>query len=118
MYMLVHSLASKYARFVVLVRLMYWTPHQTIRPPLLGNQEILDPPPPLKNPGHAPEVDLVFSVKQLVNEYLSYIYDFIYISHLITLFVSHASIKYATGNTDERVHAGQESVNIQNFYHF
>ena len=25
-YMLVHSLASKYARFVVLVRLMYWTP--------------------------------------------------------------------------------------------
>ena len=26
MYMLVHSLASKYARFVVLVRLMYWTP--------------------------------------------------------------------------------------------
>ena len=25
-YMLVHSLASKYARFVILVRLMYWTP--------------------------------------------------------------------------------------------
>ena len=35
-YMLVHYLASKYARFVVLVRLMYWTPpppHQTIGPP-------------------------------------------------------------------------------------
>ena len=50
-YMLVHSLASKYARFVVLVRLMYWTPHQTFGPPLLksddlflGKQEILDPP--------------------------------------------------------------------------
>ena len=54
-YMLVHSLASKYARFVVLGRLMYWTtppPHQTIGPPpllksddlFLGNQEILDPP--------------------------------------------------------------------------
>ena len=50
-YMLVHSLASKYARFVVLGRLMYWTPHQTIgHNPLLksddlflGNQEILDP---------------------------------------------------------------------------
>ena len=50
--MLVHSLASKYARFVVIVRQMYWTPpsdHWT--PPLLksddlflGNQEILDPP--------------------------------------------------------------------------
>ena len=35
-YMLVHSLASKYARFVVLGRLMYWTP-----PP---HQTILDPP--------------------------------------------------------------------------
>ena len=50
--MLVHSLASKYARFVVIVRQMYWTPPlQTIGPPLLksddlflGNQEILDPP--------------------------------------------------------------------------
>ena len=60
--MLVHSLASKYARFVVLVRLMYWTPppiRQLDPPPLsddliLGNQEILDPPP-FKNPGHAPE---------------------------------------------------------------
>ena len=58
--MLVHSLASKYARFVVIVRQMYWTPLQTIGPPLLksddlflGNQEILDPP--FKNPGHAPE---------------------------------------------------------------
>ena len=34
--MLVHSLASKYARFVVLVRQMYWTP-----PPFRP----LDPPP-------------------------------------------------------------------------
>ena len=42
--MLVHSLASKYARFVVLMRLMYWNPppDQTIGPP------------PFKNPGHAP----------------------------------------------------------------
>ena len=55
---LVHSLASKYARSVVLWRLMYWNP-----PPrsdllksddlFLGNQEILDPSP-FKNPGHAP----------------------------------------------------------------
>ena len=47
-------LATKYARFVVLGRLMYWTPPPPIRPldppPLLksddlflGNQEILDP---------------------------------------------------------------------------
>ena len=52
-YMLVHSLASKYARFVVLGRLMYWTPppFRPLDPPLLksddlflGNQEILDPP--------------------------------------------------------------------------
>ena len=34
--MLVHSLASKYARFVVIVRQMYWTPPlQTIGPPPL-----------------------------------------------------------------------------------
>ena len=60
--MLVHSLASKYARFVVLGRLRYWTPPPSdhLTPPLLksddlflGNQEILDPPP-FKNPGHAP----------------------------------------------------------------
>ena len=37
--MLVHSLASKYARFVVIVRQMYWTP--PFRP--------LDPPPLLKS---------------------------------------------------------------------
>ena len=50
--MLVHSLASKYARFVVIVRQMYWTPpFRPLDPPLLksddlflGNQEILDPP--------------------------------------------------------------------------
>ena len=52
--MLVHSLASEYARFVVLGRLMHCAPpppDQTIGPPLLksddlflGNQEILDPP--------------------------------------------------------------------------
>ena len=60
--MLVHSLASKYARFVVIVRQIYWTPPSDYwTPPLLksddlflGNQEILDPPP-FKNPGHAPE---------------------------------------------------------------
>ena len=67
--MSVHSLASNYARFVVLGRLMYWTPpppDQTIGPPLLksddvflGNQEILDPPP-FKNPGHAPGVSSQF----------------------------------------------------------
>ena len=58
--MLVHSLASKYARFVVIVRQIYWTPpFRPLDPPLLksddlflGNQEILDPPP-FKNPGHA-----------------------------------------------------------------
>ena len=52
--MLFHSLASKYARFVILWRLLYWTPpppDQTIGPPpplksddlFLGNQEILNP---------------------------------------------------------------------------
>ena len=60
-YMLVHSLASKYARFVVLGRLRYWTPPpiRTLDPPILksddlslGNQEILDPP--FKNAAHAP----------------------------------------------------------------
>ena len=64
--MIVHSLASQFARFVVIVRQMYWTPppsdHWT-PPPLLksddlflGNQEILDSP--FKNPGHAPELYL------------------------------------------------------------
>ena len=50
-YMLVHSLASKYARFVVLGRLMYcpppsdhWTPLLKSDDLFLGNQEILDPP--------------------------------------------------------------------------
>ena len=50
--MLIHSLASKYARFVVIVRQIYWTPpFRPLDPPLLksddlflGNQEILDPP--------------------------------------------------------------------------
>ena len=60
-YMLVHSLASKYARFVVPVRQMYWTPppsdHWT---PLLKSDDLFfrEPrdigPPPFKNPGHAP----------------------------------------------------------------
>ena len=55
MYMLVHSLASKYARFVVLVRQIETNvldpPIRPLDPPLLksddlflGNQEILDPP--------------------------------------------------------------------------
>ena len=60
--MLLHSLASKCARFVVLGRLMYWTPPSDHWPPpllksddlFLGNQEILDPP--FKNPGHAPDI--------------------------------------------------------------
>ena len=63
--MLVHSLASKYARFVVLVRQMYWTPppsdHWT--PPLSKSDDffIREPidigPPPFKNPGHAPDIE-------------------------------------------------------------
>ena len=58
--MLVHSVASKYARFVVLVRLMYWTPpppHQTIGPPPLLKSDDLFLGPPFKNPGHAPVED-------------------------------------------------------------
>ena len=65
--MLVHSLASKYARFVVLVRQMYWTPppsdHWT--PPLLKSDDLFfrEPrdigPPPFKNPGHAPELNAI-----------------------------------------------------------
>ena len=69
--MLVHSSAFKYARFVVLVKLMYWTPHQTIGPPLLksddlflGNQEILDPP--FKNPGHTPVKLSFFKIFKIV----------------------------------------------------
>ena len=63
--MLVHSLAYKYARFVVLVRLMYWTPppFRPLDPPLLKSDDLffreprdIGPPPPLKNPGHAPEL--------------------------------------------------------------
>ena len=60
-------LASKYARFVVLGRLMYWTPDQTIAPPpllksddlLLRNQKIYWTAP-FKNPGHAPENNYLF----------------------------------------------------------
>ena len=55
-YMLVHSLPSKYVRFVVLVRLMYWTPppsdHWT--PPFKIREPRDIGPPPFKNPGHAP----------------------------------------------------------------
>ena len=63
--MLVHSLASKYARFVVLVRQMYWTPpFRPLDPPLLKSDDLFfrEPrdigPPPFKNPGHAPVVDI------------------------------------------------------------
>ena len=59
--MLVHSLASKYARFVVIVRQMYWTPpSDNWTPPLLKSDDLFfrEPrnigPPPFKNPGHAP----------------------------------------------------------------
>ena len=73
--MLVHSLASKYARFVVLVRQIETNvldlppPIRPLDPPLLksddlflGNQEILDPP--FKNPGHAP----VFKWKHFLSQ--------------------------------------------------
>ena len=53
-YMLVHSLASKCARFVVQGRLMYWTPpppDKTIGPPLLKYDDLFREPrdigPPL-----------------------------------------------------------------------
>ena len=59
--MLVHSLASKYAKFVVLGRPMYWTPPiRPFDPPLLKSDDLFfrEPrdigPPPFKNPGHAP----------------------------------------------------------------
>ena len=59
--MLVHSLASKYARFVVIVRQMYWTPpFRPLDPPLLKSDDLFfrEPrdigPPSFKNPGHAP----------------------------------------------------------------
>ena len=50
--MLVHSLASKYARFVVLVRQMYWTPFRPLHPPLLKSDDLffrepIDIGPPL-----------------------------------------------------------------------
>ena len=60
--MLVHSLASKYARFVVLVGQMYLTPpFRPLDPPLLKSDDLFfrEPrdigPPPFKNPGHAPD---------------------------------------------------------------
>ena len=60
--MLVHSIASKYARFVVLVGQMYWTPpFRPLDPPLLKSDDLFfrEPrdigPPPFKNPGHAPD---------------------------------------------------------------
>ena len=59
--MLVHSLASKYARFVVIVRKMYWTPppFRPLDPFLLKSDDLFfreprDIGPPFKNPGHAP----------------------------------------------------------------
>ena len=39
--MLVHSLASKYARFVVIVRQIYWTPpFRPLDPPLLKSDDL------------------------------------------------------------------------------
>ena len=68
--MLVHSLASKYARFVVMVRQIYWTPPlQTIGPPLLKSDDLFfrEPrdigPPPFKNPGHAPAVCMTLACR-------------------------------------------------------
>ena len=59
--MLVHSLAPKYERFVVLGSLRYWTPPSDhLTPPLLKSDDLFfrEPrnigPPPFKNPGHAP----------------------------------------------------------------
>ena len=96
--MLVHSLASKYARFVVLVRQMYWTPPplQTIGPPLLksddlflGNQEILDPPP-FKNPGHAPD---------MFNNYTNIIHNTIHNTNIIHLYTNvYISLSAILGN--------------------
>ena len=60
--MLLHSLASKYARFVVLVRLMYWTPPiRPLDPPLKSDDLFFRKPrdigtPPFKSPGHVPEI--------------------------------------------------------------
>ena len=67
--MLVHSLASKYARFVIIVRQMYWTtPSDHWTPPLLKSDDLFlrEPryigPPPFKNPGHAPGLPIHISV--------------------------------------------------------
>ena len=72
--MLVHSLASKYARFVVLVRQMYWTPpFRSLDPPLLKSDDLFfrEPidigPPPFKNPGHAPDLFL-FTLRKEIYE--------------------------------------------------
>ena len=73
--MLVHSLASKYARFVVIVRQIYWTPpFRPLDPPLLKSDDLFfrEPrdigPPPFKNPGHAPE----FASSCYFNQIISY----------------------------------------------
>ena len=41
--MLVHSVASKYAKFVVLLRLMYWTPPpiRPLDPPLFKSDDLV-----------------------------------------------------------------------------
>ena len=85
-YMLVHSLASKYARFVVLGRLMYWTPppHQTIGPPLLKSDDLFfrEPrdigPSPFKNPGHAPG----FTFYSIIRVEATFIGIVLFIHHL------------------------------------
>ena len=73
--MLVHSLASKYARFVVIVRQMYWTPpsdHWT--PSLLKSDDLFfrEPrnirTPPFKNPGHAPGMCLAVRTNVLFSD--------------------------------------------------
>ena len=72
--MLVHSLASKYARFVVIVRQMYWTPpFRPLDPPLLKSDDLFfrEPrdigPPPFKNPGHAPDIGEFFMFRFRLN---------------------------------------------------
>ena len=63
--MLVNSLASKYAKFVVIVRQMYWTPLQTIGPPFLKSDDLFFREPRDIGPPLSKILDTPLSVKKV-----------------------------------------------------
>ena len=86
--MLVHSLASKYARFVVIVRQMYWTPPQTIGPPLLKSDDLFfreprDIGPPLSKILDTPLNVIILLVVQIhAEKMLHFLLKFVFFQNL------------------------------------